>query len=127
MAEYPLWSPNKRGKLYKRFTDNIDVNIQDRDDVIAVQKNYYVCRDTFRWVDINNAEKVEEQPLTGLAVPNEYRTIRTNSRAKFDVGDIVELPGLGLYIIQDGIQIGYAYTPKRVQTYQNLSLSSVGI
>lgn len=122
--EYPMWSPNKRAKYYKRYTADVQVTAAE---VITVQKNRYVnTLRTFKWIDITPKEDVDEQPLTGLMVANSYMTIRTNSDIDFQTGDIVELPGMGLWIIQPGIKTEYVMTPKRIPAYKTLPLSSVG-
>ena len=83
-----------------------------------------------KWVETTSKEENDEQPIEGLLVPNTYVTIRTNSLKAFAVGDIIELPKSsplgGLWVIQDGMTTDYTYTPKQVQTYQYLPLSSLG-
>jgi hypothetical protein len=138
---YPLWSPHKKAKLYKRYTGDIDVEmvaeIPAEDDgkptpaeIITIQDNRYVYNCSFTWVEVTSAESSGDQPVDGLLVQNEYVTIRTNSLNKFEVGDLVMLPKNsrlgGLWIISDGKTTEYTYTPKQIQTYQNLPLNSTG-
>ena len=128
--EYPMFSPNKKAKLFKRLTNDLPVELKDG-EVITVQDNRYVCVGKFRWIENTQKEDVDEQPLNGLIIPNSYITIKTNSHRIFDDGDVVELPQgdrlAGLWIITDGKTTDYIYTPKQVQTYQYLPLSSVGL
>lgn len=127
--EYPLWSPHGRARLYKRFTGDIPTGLKDNETII-VQQNRYVFVGTFKWVEETSQDSYDEQPVSGLLVANSYVTIKTNSLQKFAVGDIVELPKAtslaGLWVITDGATTDFAYTPKQVQTYQHLPLSSVG-
>ena len=128
--EYPMFSPNKKAKLFKRLTNDLPVELKDG-EVITVQDNRYVCVGKFRWIENTQKEDVDEQPLNGLIIPNSYITIKTNAHRIFDDGDVVELPQgnrlAGLWIITDGKTTDYIYTPKQVQTYQYLPLSSVGL
>ena len=128
--EYPMFSPNKKAKLFKRLTNDLPVELKDG-EVITVQDNRYVCVGKFRGIENTQKEDVDEQPLNGLIIPNSYITIKTNSLKEFDDGDVVMLPKgsplAGLWIISDGKTTDYVYTPKQVQTYQYLPLSSVGL
>ena len=129
-VEYPMFTPHKKAKLYKRLTNDMPIKLKD-DEIITVQDNRYVCVGKFKWIETTAKEDVDEQPLTGLMVPNSYVTIKTNSLKKFASGDVIMLPKpsllAGLWIVQDGQSTEYAYTPKQVQTFQYLPLSSVGL
>lgn len=129
-VEYPMFTPHKKAKLFKRFTNDMPVELKNG-DVITVQDNCYVCVGKFKWIENTTKEDVDEQPLGGLIIPNSYITIKTNSLKKFDDGDVVMLPKgsplAGLWVISDGKTTDYVYTPKQVQTYQYLPLSSVGL
>ena len=121
--EYPMWSPHKKAKWYKRYTGDLPVNVGG--DTITVQGNRYVYSGSFKWVESTAEQRQSEQPLEGMIVENSYITIKTNSLMKFETGDIIQLPN-GLWIITDGATTDYAYTPKKVQTFQHLPLSSLG-
>lgn len=127
--EYPMFSPHPKAKLYKRFTGDMPIELKDG-ETITVQNNRYVFVGKFRWIDNTSKEDADEQPLDGFVVSNSYVTIKTNSLKEFAVGDVVQLPKgtplAGLWIITDGKSTDYIYTPKQVQTYQYLPLSSVG-
>lgn len=139
--EYQLWSPHERAKLYRRYTGDVPTEVKhavieiDEDEqpvetkpaeIITIQDNRYVYVSSFKWVEATSKESAGEQPLQGLTVGSEYLTIRTNSLEKFVIGDVVVLPDGSRWIITDGITTNYTYTPKQVQTYQTLPLSSVG-
>ena len=143
--EYPLWSPHEKAKLYKRFTGKVPVELKaavieyDEDEqpietkpaeIITIQDNRYVYNGAFTWVEVTSAENSDDQPVDGLIVQNAYLTIRTNSLKAFETGDLIMLPASarfgGLWIITDGRTVEYTYTPKQVQTYQSLPLSSAG-
>lgn len=128
-TEYPMFSPHPKAKLYKRFTGDMPIELKDG-ETITVQNNRYVFVGKFRWIDNTSKEDADEQPLDGFVVSNSYVTIKTNSLKEFAVGDVVQLPKgtplAGLWIITDGKSTDYIYTPKQVQTYQYLPLSSVG-
>ncbi|MDE6473608.1 MAG: hypothetical protein K2L70_00715 [Clostridia bacterium] len=143
--EYPMFSPHPKAKLYKRFTGDMPIKVDDNQiiqiemdgriievadgGIITIQNNRYVFVDKFRWIESTSKDSQSEQPLDGLIVSNSYVTIRTNSLKEFDCGDIVELPKEsrlgGLWTIEDGATVDYVYTPKQVQTYQYLPLSKV--
>ena len=127
--EYPLWSPHEKAKLYKRFTGELPVGVKDS-EVVKVEDNRYVYKGSFTWVEVTSAENSDDQPVDGLIVQNAYLTIRTNSLKAFETGDLIMLPASarfgGLWIITDGRTVEYTYTPKQVQTYQSLPLSSAG-
>lgn len=127
--EFPMWSPHERAKHFKRYTGELPVELKDS-ETITVEDNRYVLNGKLKWAETTSKEENDEQPLDGLLVPNTYVTIRTNSLKTFAVGDIIELPKSsplgGLWIIQDGMTTDYTYTPKQVQTYQYLPLSSLG-
>ncbi len=129
-TEYPMFTPYLKAKLYKRFTSDMPIELKDG-ETITVQNNRYVFVGKFRWIENTQKEDTDEQPLNGLIVGNSYITIKTNSLKKFDKGDIVQLPKgtplAGLWIIDDGESTDYIFTPKQVQTYQYLPLSSVGL
>lgn len=126
--EYPMWSPHPKAKLYKRYTADMPVELKDGESV-TVEKNRYVIVGRFRWIENTPQDNATEQPLDGLLVSNSYLTIKTNSLKKFACGDIVELPQgsrfYGLWIITEGLTTDIVYTPKAIQTYQYLPLSSV--
>ena len=128
--EFPMWSPHEKARLFKRYTGEIPVELKDS-ETMTVEDNRYVFSGKLKWVETTSKEENDEQPIEGLLVPNTYVTIRTNSLKAFAVGDIIELPKSsplgGLWVIQDGMTTDYAYTPKQVQTYQYLPLSSVGL
>lgn len=127
--EFPMWSPHEKARLFKRYTGEIPVELKDS-ETMTVEDNRYVFSGKLKWVETTSKEENDEQPIEGLIVPNTYVTIRTNSLKAFAVGDIIELPKSsplgGLWVIQDGMTTDYAYTPKQVQTYQYLPLSSLG-
>ncbi len=127
--EFPMWSPHERAKHFKRYTGELPVELKDS-ETITVEDNRYALNGKLKWIETTSKEENDEQPLGGLLVPNTYVTIRTNSLKTFAVGDIIELPKSsplgGLWIIQDGMTTDYTYTPKQVQTYQYLPLSSLG-
>lgn len=124
-----MWSPHEKARLFKRYTGEIPVELKDS-ETMTVEDNRYVFSGKLKWVETTSKEENDEQPIEGLLVPNTYVTIRTNSLKAFAVGDIIELPKSsplgGLWVIQDGMTTDYAYTPKQVQTYQYLPLSSLG-
>lgn len=126
--EYPMWSPHKRAKLYKRYTGNQAVVAQG--ETIVVQNNRYVLSGRIKWVEETPKESNDEEPIGGLLVENEYLTIKTNSLLEVGDGDIIELPKdspfAGLWVVQSGKTIDHIYTPKPLQTYQHLPLSSLG-
>ncbi len=127
--EFPMWSPHEKARLFKRYTGEIPVELKDS-ETMTVEDNRYVFSGKLKWVETTSKEENDEQPIEGLLVPNTYVTIRTNSLKAFAVGDIIELPKSsplgGLWVIQDGMTTDYTYTPKQVQTYQYLPLSSLG-
>jgi hypothetical protein len=127
--EFPMWSPHEKARLFKRYTGEIPVELKDS-ETMTVEDNRYVFSGKLKWIETTSKEENDEQPIEGLLVPNTYVTIRTNSLKAFAVGDIIELPKSsplgGLWVIQDGMTTDYAYTPKQVQTYQYLPLSSLG-
>ena len=127
--EFPMWSPHEKARLFKRYTGEIPVELKDS-ETMTVEDNRYVFSGKLKWVETTSKEENDEQPIEGLLVPNTCVTIRTNSLKAFAVGDIIELPKSsplgGLWVIQDGMTTDYAYTPKQVQTYQYLPLSSLG-
>lgn len=124
-----MWSPHEKARLFKRYTGEIPVELKDS-ETMTVEDNRYVFSGKLKWVETTSKEENDEQPIEGLLVPNTYVTIRTNSLKAFAVGDIIELPKSsplgGLWVIQDGMTTDYTYTPKQVQTYQYLPLSSLG-
>lgn len=127
-VEYPMWSPHKLAKVYKRYTGNQAVAVQG--ETIVVQNNRYVLTKRIKWVEESPKESNDEEPIGGLLVENEYLTIKTNSLLEFGVGDVIELPKdspfAGLWIVQSGKAIDHIYTPKPLQTFQHLPLSSLG-
>ncbi len=128
--EYPMFSPNDKAKLYKRLTNDMPVEIRNGEK-ITVQDNTYVYIDKLRWIEETAKQDADEQPLDGLIVPNSYVTIKTNSLAKFDGGDVIEIVGdtplAGFWLIVEGKTTDYIYTPKQIQTFQHLPLSSAGL
>lgn len=143
--EYPMFSPHPRAKIYKRYTGNQTAKVQsdgktpvavdgktviDDYDTIIFQNNRYVLNGRIKWVEESPKESNDEQPISGLLVENEYLTIKTNSLINIAVGDIIELPEgspfAGRWIVQSGKSIDHIYTPKPLQTYQHVPLSSLG-
>lgn len=128
--EYPMFSPNEKAKLYKRLTNDMPIEIANGEK-ITVQGNRYAYIGKFRWVEHTEKQDGDEQPLDGLIINNSYLTIKTNSLMKFSEGDIIKLPDdtpfAGYWIITEGQTTDYAFTPKRIQRYQYLPLSSVGL
>lgn len=145
-VEFYMWSPYPCAKLYKRYTGNQAVKVKGADgtpitldgktvaddqDIITVQNNRYVLVSSkVKWVEESPKESNDEEPIKGMLVENEYLTIKTNSLLEFAVGDVIELPKdspfAGLWIVQSGKAIDHICTPKPVQTYQHLPLSSLG-
>ena len=128
--EYPMFSPHPKAKLYKRLTNDTTVKVDDA-DTITVQSNRYAFTSKLKWIEHTEKQDTDEQPLDGLIVPNSYITIQTNSREKFDDGDIIQIVGdtplAGFWLVMDGKSTDYVYTPKQVQRFQYLPLSSVGL
>lgn len=129
--EYPMFSPHPPAKLYKRLTNNMPVELQNG-DTITVQSNRYACvSKRIKWIEYTEKQDTDEQPLDGLIIPNSYVTVQTNSREKFDDGDIIQIVGdtplAGFWLVMDGKSSDYVYTPKQVQRFQYLPLSSVGL
>lgn len=102
----------------------------DNLNTITVQGNNYVYAGNLTWTETTAEEGIDEQPIKGLIIKNSYITIRTNSLKQIDEGDIIELPNDtasgGMWIVQEGGNVERIYTPKPVQTFQNLPLSSLG-
>lgn len=100
-------------------------------DTITVQNNRYACVGKIKWIENTTKQDTDEQPLEGLIVPNSYITIKTNTLKTIDDGDIIELPKgtplAGYWIVTDGKETQFIYTPKPVQTFQFIPLSSVGL
>lgn len=137
--EYPMWSPHKRADLFKRYDGELPAGITNKvvsiDDkemhngVVIIEGYRYVYSGSIKWVETTAEQSQDEQPLDGLIVPNSYITIKTNSLKEIKTGDVIRLPDgtyAGLWIVTDGATKDYAYTPKQVQTFQHLPLSSVG-
>lgn len=139
--EYPMFSPHEPARLYKRLTNDMAImntgkivvngkEIADS-DTITVQDNRYACVGSFRWIEETAKQDTDEQPLDGLIVPNSYVTIRTNSLKSFDDGDVIKITGdtplAGFWLIIDGKTTDYIYTPKQIQTFQHLPISSAGL
>lgn len=128
--EYPMFSPHPKAKLYKRLTNDTAVKVDDA-DTITVQSNRYAFACKLKWIEYTEKQDTDEQPLDGLIVPNSYVTIQTNSREKFDDGDIIQIVGdtplAGYWLIMDGKSTDYVYTPKQIQRFQYLPLSSAGL
>lgn len=127
--EYAMWTPHEKAKLYKRFTGDVPVELKDS-EVITVQDNRYVLAGKFAWIETTSKEDISDQPIDGLIIESSYMTIKTNSLKVFKEGDIIMLPKTsrqgGLWIVDSGASTDYIYTPKQVQTYQFLPLSTVG-
>lgn len=121
--EYPMWSPHEKAGLYKRYTADMPVVLQDGES-ITVQGNHYVCIGKIRWIEVTEKNENEYQPLDGLLTPNGYLTIRTNSLHKLENGDLIVTDGT-MWQVDGDIRIGYIYTPKKVQTFQYLELRKV--
>ncbi len=128
--EYPMFSPHPKAKLYKRLTNDMAVKVNEA-DTITVQSNRYAFTSKLKWIEHTEKQDIDEQPLDGLIVPNSYVTIQTNSREKFDDGDIIQIVGdtplVGFWLVMDGKSTDYVYTPKQVQRFQYLPLSSAGL
>ena len=128
--EYPMFSPHEPARLYKRLTNDMPVELKNG-ETITVQNNRYVCVGKFKWIESTTKQDTDEQPLDGLIVPNSYVTIRTNSLKKFDDGDVIKITGdtplAGFWLIIDGKTTDYIYTPKQIQTFQHLPISSAGL
>ena len=128
--EYPMFSPHEPARLYKRLTNDMPVELKNG-ETITVQNNRYVCVGKFKWIESTTKQDTDEQPLDGLIIPNSYMTIKTNSLKTFDDGDVVELPKdtpfAGYWIVTDGKETQIVYTPKPVQAFQFIPLSSVGL
>lgn len=128
--EFPMFSPHPKAKLYKRLTNDTTVKVNEA-DTITVQSNRYAFTGKLKWIEYTEKQDTDEQPLDGLVVPNSYITIQTNSREKFDDGDIIQIVGdtplAGFWLVMDGKSTDYVYTPKQVQRFQYLPLSSAGL
>lgn len=136
-----MFTPHPPAKLYKRFTNDmvamrtgevvVNGKIIPNSYTITVQNNRYVCVGKFKWIESTTKQDTDEQPLDGLIIPNSYLTIKTNSLKTFDDGDVVELPKdtpfAGYWIVTDGKETQIVYTPKPVQAFQFIPLSSVGL
>jgi hypothetical protein len=124
-----MWTPHEKAKLYKRFTGDLPVKLKNA-EVITIQDNRYAFQGLFSWVETTSKEQGEIQPVPGAILPISYLTIRTNSLAEFACGDLAVLPEgtrlAGDWIIGEGVRVDYIYTPKQVQTYQYLPLSTAG-
>lgn len=129
-VEYQMFTPHPKAKLYKRLTNDMPVELKNG-DTITVQNNRYACVGKIKWIENTTKQDTDEQPLTGLIVPNSYITIKTNTLKTIDDGDIIELPKgtplAGYWIVTDGKETQYVYTPKPVLAYQLIPLSSVGL
>ena len=129
-VEYQMFTPHPKAKLFTRLTNDMPVELKNG-ETITVQNNRYVCVGKFKWIESTTKQDTDEQPLDGLIIPNSYMTIKTNSLKTFDDGDVVELPKdtpfAGYWIVTDGKETQIVYTPKPVQAFQFIPLSSVGL
>ena len=121
---------NNNAKQAADDLDNEFVPVAD-DGMITIQSNRYVCVGTLKWIEHTEKQVTDEQPINGLIIPNAYVTIKTNSLKKFDEGDVIQICGntplAGLWLIMDEMRTDYVYTPRQVQRYQYLPLSSAGL
>ena len=129
-VEYQMFTPHPKAKLFKRLTNDMPVELKNG-ETITVQNNRYVCVGKFKWIESTTKQDTDEQPLDGLIVPNSYVTIRTNSLKKFNDGDVIKITGdtplAGFWLIIDGKTTDYIYTPRQIQTFQHLPISSAGL
>lgn len=101
---------NPRAKLYKRFTAALDVTVSPT-DTITIEDNRYACYYRFAWVEVDDMQQSDEQPLDGLPVNTERMTIKFHGRWKPErgakdepeIGDVLDIDG-EYWIIEAGVQ-----------------------
>ncbi len=116
---------NDPAKLYKRFTNDMEIRLNTSaaekksgdktisvpDDVVVIQDNRYVQTGSLQWADATDRQDGEYQPINGLIVKNEYKTIKYNGPYRSDshsliepqVGDILKIDD-EFWIIESPIQ-----------------------
>lgn len=126
MREMPMYSPNPRGVHYTKFVHNDQMELSKGLSIVN-ELNEYHCYDTFKWVFEETPQEGSYQPISGLMVSDGYTTIKTNSLAEFNKGDIVCLKWAAckegrLYVITEADPEKYIYSPKPRQAFQRLEL-----
>ena len=123
IKEYPMYSPNAKAKVCKKYTGDVSIKIEN--DIIKTQKSNYRVIGYIKWVDITDLTGGDEQLIKGDTMSANYITIRTNTLLTINEGDLIVLPDGTKWIVQGtGSAISYINTPKRRQTYQTLPLAS---
>ena len=101
---------NTPAKLYKRFTTSENITLDGT--VIAYENNYYrFLGCAFAWVDADDMQTGEEQPIRGVLAHSDRMTIKFYGRWKSkpsagdepEAGDILFIGG-ERWIIEDGVQ-----------------------
>lgn len=101
---------NPPAKLYKRFTATLGVTVSPT-DTITIEDNRYASYYSFAWVEVDDMQQSDEQPLDGLPINAERMTIKFHGRWKPEkgakdepeVGDILEISS-EYWIIEAGGQ-----------------------
>ena len=129
MNELYFWSPYKRGKLFSRFTFKEKINVDSKK--IISQLNNYVNYAEFKWTEETQPDSNDEQHISGLINEVINLTIKTNSNANFQIGDIVLLdaPQFGgeKYFTITNSTPDWIKTPAPILLYQHLSLVSLSL
>jgi|GEM_PF-5807441 len=130
--EIPFWSPHPKGKAYKQYTFDLPLELKNRAgevETIVVQGQNYACHFAFKWQFVYDVSKGKNQALQGLVMDEESVLIRTNCVKDIDVGDVVWLKSQAnkdgtKYTVVD-VRQQWAYCPKMVRTFLNLSLKAI--
>ena len=129
MDDMPFWSPHTDARLFKRYTFEKDIQVDDNVQ-LAVELDNYKNYESFKWVYQTSTQTQTGQVHTNYLADTNFFTIRTNSQEDFRQGDIIwlqsaDFPEGAYFIITDPVNNGYLYSGKQVPTFQDISLRSL--
>jgi hypothetical protein len=121
--EYPMYSPFPKARLYKSFIHSND------EDKFKIQLNEFVSHDKIKWIPEKKTDRGIYQPIPSLMVKDGLATIKTNSLAEIENGDIIELRHPALkekyFVVAETPSIDSVLIPKWRQTFQHLIIKPI--
>jgi len=126
----PFWTPHEPGKLFKRFTFEEEIKVDNNNELI-VELNDYTNFTGFKWVFTQAGTQTQTtQPHTNYLANTSFFTIIVEPGVDIAQDDIIwlrssDFPSGAYFIVAEPPNNNVVYTPKAIQMSQRITLRSL--
>lgn len=128
--EMPFYTPNERGKLFKRHTFDGEIKVGDSKEAVTAQLSNFVNYKSIKWIMERRLESGRFVPVTNMAVDETSMYIKSNTLEEISQGDVLWLrnglfPKGEYFIVSGPVEQEFGGYPKQRKTYIHIPLTLI--